>query len=162
MKKLTRLTLLMALSLCAFAPAVRAGDTSLTGYATYWEGQDDSGVGGGLRLKRTFLGFGAAELRGGYVRFDNGNESSEPSVIPLEVAANVRLPFFISPYLGVGAGYYFTSDVPDINDGAGYFVQAGVEFTLFVVGAMAEVRWQEIDGDYLDGMSANLGILIKW
>jgi hypothetical protein len=49
MKKLTRLTLLMALSLCAFAPAVRAGDTSLTGYATYWEAQDHWGGGGGCR-----------------------------------------------------------------------------------------------------------------
>lgn len=162
MKKLVRSLALVALTLCVFAPHAQAGDTSLTGYATYWEGDDDSGVGGGLRLKRTFLGFGSAELRGGYVSFDNGDASGDPSMIPLEVAANVRLPFFISPYLGVGAGYYFTSDVPNINDGTGYFVQAGVEFTLFVVGAMAEVRWHDIDGDYLDGMSANLGILIKW
>ena len=150
------LTLLMALS-----PLAQAASTSLTGYATYWDGDSD-GIGGGARLKRTFLGFGAVELRGGYVKFDAPGDDFDPEVIPLEVAANVRLPFFISPYAGIGAGYYFTSNVPEMNDGSGYFVQVGVEVTFVWVGAMAEVRWHDLGNDFLDGPSANLGLLIKW
>ena len=140
---------------------VQAASTSLTGYGTYWDGDSD-GLGGGARLKQTFLGFGAVELRGGYVKFDAPGDDFDPEVVPLEVAANLRLPFFISPYAGIGAGYYFTSDVPDMDDGGGYFVQVGVEVTFLWVGAMAEVRWHDLDSDFLDGPSANLGLLIKW
>jgi hypothetical protein len=84
-------------------------------------------------------------------------------MIPLEVAVNARLPFFISPYAGVGAGYYvFNTDIAGLDDNPGYFAQLGIEATFLWFGAMAEVRYNDLDGTYFDGTSYNLGLLLKW
>ncbi|MDF7825894.1 hypothetical protein P4B35_17830 [Pontiellaceae bacterium B12227] len=132
--------------------------TSLTAYGTYWD-TDDSGAGAGLRLKKTFLGFGAAEARGGYVRFDD----IETDMVPLDISINARLPFMISPYAGVGVGYYlFDSDATDLDNAPGYFAQIGVEATFVLVGVMAEIRYHEMEESYFDGASFNAGILLKW
>jgi hypothetical protein len=148
-------TALVALLIAGTALA----DTSLTAYGTYWDG-DDSGKGAGLRLKKTILAFGAVEGRGGYVDFNNTNTR----VIPLDVSLNVRLPFMISPYAGIGAAYYYVSstDLPGTGDQTGYFGQIGVEATFVWIGAMAEVRFHDIEGSYFDGTSYNLGLLLKW
>lgn len=133
-------------------------DTSLTAYGTYWDGED-IGKGGGLRLKKTFLAFAAVEGRGGYVDFSD----TDTQVVPVDVSLNLRLPFFISPYIGVGAGYYFVdSDQLSSDDQSGYFTQLGVEATFLWFGAMAEIRWHDIEEGYLDGHSINAGLLIKW
>lgn len=133
-------------------------DTSLTAYGTYWDA-DNEGAGAGLRLKKTFLAFAAVDVRGGYINFSDTNTEA----IPLEASINARLPFFISPYIGLGAGYYFLdSDLADMDDSAGYFAQLGVEATFIWFGAMAEVRFHDLDEDYLDGTSFNLGLLLKW
>lgn len=146
------LTALFAISTSLYA------DTSLTAYGTYWEG-DDVGKGAGLRLKRTFLGFGAVEGRGGYVEFSDTNTE----IYPLDVSINVRLPFIISPYAGIGAGYYYTkSDLSSMDNTSGYFGQIGVEATFVWFGAMAEVRFHDLEGSYLDGTSYNVGLLLKW
>jgi hypothetical protein len=156
MKKSTAILLGICTAI-AISSAARA-DTSLTAYGTYWDG-DDTGKGAGLRLKKTILGFGAVEGRGGYVVFDD----TKTDVIPLDVSLNLRLPFMISPYAGIGAGYYITSsDVPGMDNTTGYFGQLGVEATFVWIGAMAELRWHDIEGSYLDGTSFNLGLLVKW
>ncbi|MDF7801877.1 hypothetical protein P4C99_20540 [Pontiellaceae bacterium B1224] len=153
--KRTVLTLLSAMALLACSSPA---DTSLTAYGTYWDA-DTEGTGAGLRLKKTFLGFGAAELRGGYVNFNDINTD----MIPLDVSINARLPFMISPYAGVGAGYYFmSSDLPGFDNGPGYFAQVGIEATFVLVGVMAEIRYNDLDGTYFDGTSYNAGILLKW
>lgn len=150
-----RFGLIIAATLAA---ASLHADTSLTGYGTWWDG-DDEGYGGGLRLKKTILGFGAVEGRGGYVNFDD----TDTDVYPLDVSVNVRLPFLVSPYAGVGVGYYFIdSPVSALDDGSNYFGQIGVEFTFLLVGAMAEVRYHDAEADYLDGTSVNVGLLLKW
>ena len=150
-----RICLTLAATLVA---AALHADTSLTGYGTWWDG-DEEGYGAGLRLKRTFLAFGAVEARGGMVAFDD----SDTDMYPLDVSVNVRLPFIVSPYAGVGAGYYFfDSPLDGLDDGSGIFGQVGVEFTFLVVGAMAEVRYHDAEADYLDGTSVNVGLLVKW
>lgn len=132
--------------------------TSVTAYGTYWDA-DSTGTGAGLRVKKTFLGFGAAEVRGGYVQFDD----IKTDMIPLDVSINARLPFFISPYVGVGAGYYFLdSDLPGFDNSTGLFTQLGVEATFLLVGVMAEIRYSDLDGTYFDGASYNVGVLLKW
>lgn len=153
--KRTLLTLLSAMALMACSSLA---DTSLTAYGTYWDA-DSEGTGGGLRLKKTILAFAAADIRGGYVNFSDINTEA----IPVEASINARLPFIISPYVGVGAGYYFlNSDQSDTDNAAGYFAQLGVEATFLWFGAMAEVRYHDLDVDYLDGTSVNLGLLLKW
>ncbi len=150
--------MLITLSAVHFIASTLHADTSLTAYGTYWEG-DDTGKGGGLRLKKTFLGFGAIEGRGGYVEFSDTNTE----MYPLDVSLNVRLPFFISPYAGVGAGYYYIdSDLSAQDNVSGYFGQLGVEATLIWFGAMVEVRFHDLEGSYLDGTSVNAGLLVKW
>jgi hypothetical protein len=150
--------LLLILSAVLSAASTLRADTSLTAYGTYWEG-DDTGKGAGLRLKKTFLGFGAVEGRGGYVEFSDTNTE----IYPLDVSINVRLPFMISPYAGIGTGYYYAdSDLPGQDSISGYFGQLGVEATLLWFGAMAEVRFHDMEGSYFDGTSVNVGLLLKW
>jgi hypothetical protein len=149
-------TLLVAIVL-GHALSVQA-DTSLSAYGTYWNG-DENGRGGGLRLRKTILAFSALEARGGYVDFEEANAE----IFPVEAAVSLRLPFLVSPYAGVGTGYYFIeSDVPGLDDGNGYFVQAGVEITLLWFGAMAEIRYHDLEEDVFDGPAAHVGLLLKW
>lgn len=151
------LSLLLITTTTLILSTARAG-TSLTAYGTYWDGQD-AGKGGGLRLKKTVLGFGAVEGRGGYVSFDQTNTE----VVPLDVSLNLRLPFMISPYAGIGAGFFLTSsDRADLDNTSAYFGQIGVEATFIWIGAMAEVRWYDTGESYLDGSVFNLGLLLKW
>ena len=153
------ITLLTVLLTGGFLASTAIADTSVTAYGTYWDG-DDVGKGAGLRLKKTILGFGAVEGRGGYVTFND----TKTDLIPLDLSLNLRLPFMISPYAGIGASYNITSsDTPSLDSNTtGYFGQIGVEATFVLVGAMAEIRWNEFEGSYFDGTSFNLGLLFKW
>ncbi|MEI6892031.1 MAG: hypothetical protein V5783_07665 [Pontiella sp.] len=135
-----------------------SADTSLTAYGTLWDA-DDRGTGAGLRLKKTFLGFAAAEARGGYIHFDD----IKTDMVPLDISINARLPFMISPYAGVGVGYYlFDSNETDFDSAVGYFAQVGVEATFLMMGIMAEIRYHDMEESYFDGASFNAGILFKW
>jgi hypothetical protein len=96
--------------------------------------------------------------RVGYVAFD---DAFDTTVIPLEAGFNVGLPGVITPYAGVGVGYYFI-DNPFIDNAAGYYAQAGVEFILARIGVSVELRYHELDEDYLDGVSLNSGIILKF
>ena len=143
------------------ASAASAAGTSLTAYGTYWDADAKvgRGEGAGLRLKKTFLGFGAVEARGGYVRFDD----IKTDMIPVDVSINARLPFMISPYAGIGAGYYFLdSDTGNRDNLSGTFAQLGVEATFLWVGAMAEIRYYDLEDDFFDGPAYNIGLLLKW
>lgn len=154
MRKLTIVSLVIA----ALTALAAHADHSLTAYGTYWDA-DDSGKGAGLRYKKTFLGFGALDGRAGYVNFD----SIKTDMIPLELSINARLPFIISPYIGVGGGYYLLdSNLGSIDNSGGYFAQLGVEATLLWFGVMAELRYHDLEENYFDGTSVNVGLLIKW
>jgi hypothetical protein len=82
-------------------------------------------------------------------------------MVPLEVAFNIGLPGPISPYAGVGVGYYLI-DNPVIDDASGYFGQIGIEFTIVKIGAMAELRYLDLEGTYFDDLALNVGILLKF
>lgn len=152
-----RITIAILAAAALTTLAARA-DNSLTAYGTYWDA-DDSGKGAGLRYKKTILGFAALDGRVGYVNFD----AIETDMIPLELSLNARLPFMISPYAGVGAGYYLLdSGAPTYDDTSGYFAQVGVEATFLWFGAMAELRYHDLENNYFDGPSANVGLLLKW
>jgi len=133
-------------------------DTVFTAYGSYWEA-DDSGRGAGIRLKKTFLAFLAVEGRTGYYDFTG----SDTEIIPLDVAVSARLPFMISPYAGVGAGYYFAdSKTYNLDNFSGGFVQIGVEATFVWIGALAEVRYYDMEEDAFDGPAYSVGVLLKW
>ena len=151
-----------------FAGLACGGETSLAGFLTYWDGIDSSGqsidgAGGGVKLRKKLLGVLAGDVRASYVGFSD----VETSVMPLEATIMVGIPFILEPYAGIGAGYYFVDSDLKYENGAGGFGVLGVQFNMFVVGAMAEVRYNKVDvsvGDeyLMDGLSANVGIMIKW
>ena len=158
MKKHLTMITMAALVLAGAGEAAYGGQTSLAGYLTYWDGSVD-GVGGGVKVRKKFLGFFAADVRASYVDFSDLNTS----VVPLEATLMVGIPFLIEPYAGLGASYYFVdSDIPGIDNGTGVYGVFGLQLNLWVVGAMAELRWNETEGDLMDGMSANLGLMVKW
>ena len=158
MRKQVVMIAMAALVLAGMNEVAYGGETSLAGYLTYWDGSDD-GVGGGVKLRKKFLAFLSADIRASYVDFSDLNTS----VVPLEATLMVGFPFFIEPYAGLGASYYiFDTDLPGLDNGAGAYGVLGVQFNLWVVGAMAELRWNEAEADLMDGLSANLGLMVKW
>ncbi len=162
MKKHVTMIAMAALVLACMNEIAYGGETSLAGYLTYWDGGENGGnegVGGGLKLRQKFLGFLSADIRASYVDFSD----LHPSGIPVEATLMVGIPFFIEPYAGLGASYYFfDSDLPWIEDGAGVYGVLGLQLNLWVVGAVAELRWNEAEETLMDGMSANLGLMVKW
>ena len=164
MKKQLIAITVTAFSLLGMCEKTHAGETSLAAYATYWDGEENGnhdGSGGGLKLRQKILGFLAADVRTGYLDFSD--QDQDTSVIPLEVTLMVGIPLMLEPYAGVGASYYLVdSDLPETKDGNGFFGLLGLQFNLFVVGAVAEVRYTDADIDLMDGVSGNLGLMIKW
>lgn len=162
MKKQVVLIAMAALVLAGMSEIAYGGETSLAGYLTYWDGGENGGnegVGGGVKLRKKFLGFFSADVRASYVDFSD----LDTSVVPLEATLMVGFPFFIEPYVGLGASYYiFDTDIQELDNGAGGYGVLGVQFNLWVVGAMAELRWNEAEETLMDGMSANLGLMVKW
>ena len=158
MKKYGLLIAMAALALAATNEITYGGETSLAGYLTYWDGSAD-GYGGGVKVRKKFLAFLSADVRASYVDFSDLNTS----VVPLEATVMVGFPFFIEPYAGLGASYYiFDTDISGLDNGVGGYGVLGVQFNLWVVGAMAELRWNEAEADLMDGLSANLGLMVKW
>lgn len=147
---------------CLLVLFVAAGgaytDTTITAYGIYWDG-DDPGRGAGLRVRKTVMAFLAAEGRTGYVEFTDSNAE----VIPLEASIVARMPFVISPYAGVGVGHYLVdSDLSGVDDFSGGFAQLGVEASILWLGAMAEVRYYEMEESYLDGAVYSVGLILKF
>lgn len=156
MKKQVAMIALAALALVGMNEFAHGGETSVAGYATYWDGSVD-GVGAGVKVRKKILGFFSADVRASYVDFSD----ADTSVIPLEATAMVGLPFLLEPYAGLGVGYYL-ADSSLIDNGVETYGVLGLQLNLWVVGGFAELRWNETEEDLMDGMSANLGVMVKW
>ena len=158
MKKRLTIMIMAAVALVGFSGAAYGSETSLAGYLTYWDGSVD-GVGGGVKLRKTFLAFLSADVRASYVDFSD----ADTTVVPLEAALMVGFPFLVEPYAGIGVSYYSVdSDIPGLDNSSGYFGVIGLQLNLVVFGALAELRYNEGEETFLNGTSANLGLLVKW
>jgi hypothetical protein len=158
MKKQITMIAMAALMGVGLTQLSYGGETSLAGYLTYWDGAAD-GLGGGIKVRKKFMGFLSADVRASYVDFSDLNTT----VVPLEATFMVGIPFVLEPYAGVGAGYYLIdSEVLGEDNSAGYYGVLGVQFNMFVVGALAEIRYNEGESSLLNGPSANIGLLVKW
>ncbi len=157
MKKHVTIIALAALALTGMNEIAYGGETSVAGYLTYWDGSTD-GVGGGVKLRKKFLGFFSADVRASYVDFSD----ADTSVIPVEATFIVGFPFVVEPYAGVGTSYYFIDSDTGVDNATGVYGVVGLQLNLWVVGALAELRWNETEEDLMDGMSANLGLMVKW
>jgi len=162
MKKQIIIGSIITLMCIGMQTASFAGETSLAGYATYLDGGENGGndgVGFGVKVRQKFLGFFSADIRGGYMDFND----LDSSVIPIEGTVMIGIPFIIEPYAGLGAGYYFVdTDIPSYEDGSGVYALLGAQLNLWVVGAFAEIRYTEAELDLMDGVSVNLGLMVKW
>ncbi|WFB36882.1 hypothetical protein P3T73_03785 [Kiritimatiellota bacterium B12222] len=154
MKKLYLLTIFLLCSLPLIA------DSSLSAYASYMN-TDSAGEGSGYggRLKSTFLSVGSIEIHGGNVEMDD----SDTTLYPFDISLNLRLPFMISPYAGVGVGYTLVDSTrPSYEDMKTLYAQLGLEITFVWFGLMAEVRAQDAENNDFDGVTGNIGIMLKW
>ena len=127
-------------------------------YVTGWDAdgdQLDTGRGVGGKLDYRLLGMLFVEGRVGYVDFDDA------SVVPLEGSLNLKLPLPLTPYGGVGYGYYLT-DGGGLENGSGVYAQLGATLELFGVGVFAEARLMDLEEDALDGASVHLGLSWKF
>ena len=154
MKKMLFLT--CAALLLSSASTLAVGKTTLTAYGTYWN-HTDTAYGAGLRLSKSLIDIIYLDGRAGYVKTD----TTQTEMVPLEVSLNVGLPGMITPYAGIGGGYYLV-DSDFIDNQGGYFGQIGCEFIFTKIGALAELRYLDLEGDYFDGVSLNIGVLWKF
>lgn len=152
------IALLFSLSFCLAAGSVYAlGSNGVTLYGTYWDGEN-AGYGAGLKYSKSLIDIVSVDGRAGYLAFD---DAVDTTMIPLEIAFNIGFPGPVTPYAGVGIGYYLI-DNPQADDAAGYFGQVGLELTLFKIGVMAELRYMDLEEDYFDDLSLNAGIVLKF
>ena len=152
------IAILLATATCLVAGnALALGNNAITAYGTYWDGEEP-GYGLGLKYSKSLVDMIYLDARGGYVMFD---DLVDTTMVPLEVGFNLGLPGMITPYAGVGVGYYLI-DNPIIDDATGYFGQIGVEFTIVKIGAMVELRYLDLEGEYFDDLALNVGILLKF
>lgn len=158
MKRNLTALLFTAAALCLLAGNAKAvGKTTLTAYGTYWDQKTDPAYGAGLRLSKSLIDILYVDARGGYVKTDD----TQTEMIPLEASLNIGLPGMITPYAGLGAGYYFV-DSKVADDVGGYFAQLGVEFIFTKIGALAELRYLDLEGSQFDGVALNVGVLWKF
>lgn len=132
------------------------GKTTITAFGSYWN-TEDPGKGAGLKVGKSLIDI--LFLKGSISTINF--EEADLDMIPMEASLNIGLPGILTPYAGIGVGYYhFDSD--HIDDKTGYFAQAGLELSIALIGAMAEVRYHDIEGTALDEFSVNAGILLKF
>jgi len=121
-------------------------------YGSYWKPKDlDKGYGGGVVARGQLFEFFGIDGRVGYFSFD------DPSVemIPVEVTALLRFPFpLISPFAGVGGGYYQFSGEKgfSLDDETGWFGTAGVDLTLGDLRVFLEWRYQFLEATVKDSV----------
>jgi len=155
MKKITMLLISGACMTVINASAI--GNDTVTAYGTYWDGEE-AGYGLGLKYSKSLIDMIYFEGRGGFVQFD---DPVDTTMVPLEVGFNLGLPGPITPYAGVGVGYYFI-DHPFIDNASGYYGQIGIEFSIVKIGAMIELRYMDLEEDYFDDLVLNAGILLRF
>lgn len=152
------IAILVATVTCLLAGnALAIGSNGITAYGTYWDGVEP-GYGLGLKYSKSLVDMIYLDGRGGYITFD---DVADTTMIPLEVSFNLGFPGFISPYVGVGVGYYLI-DNPIIDDASGYFGQIGCEFSIVKIGVMVELRYMDLEGEYFDDLALNAGILLRF
>ena len=150
-------------------------------FASRWESQDYGTLTGyGVRLGWNVIEHLGLEARASY--YESKDDDIETTLLPLEAALVLRLPFHrhFVPYVGGGAGYYFkdaeyedeTGTWDSSEEVAGYFGLAGLNlylgaFSLFaeakynLVGTDDDLEWRGSDVEArnsLDGLSFSGGL----
>ncbi|MDH3981746.1 MAG: porin family protein [Kiritimatiellaceae bacterium] len=133
------------------------GETGITAYGTYWNGENEDGLGLGVKLTKSIIDVLWVDGSASYISFDPSGDS----LVPLEATINVGLPGVVTPYAGIGAGYYFI-DSPSLESRAGYLGLLGVEISIKTVGLLAELRYHDLEGDALDDLSLRFGVLLRF
>ncbi len=125
-------------------------------YMNFWDADRlDDGTGFGVSLDYRLLGIVFVEGNAGYVDFDDG------WVVPMETSLNLKLPLPLTPYIGVGGGYY-VADHKTVDNGWGTHMKLGGMLQLFSLGVFAEARYMDLDENALDGYNYLLGVTFKF
>ena len=153
-------------------------------HAAYWDTEDLSDQAGvGATISIEMIPSVLMNIRGSY--FDGfGDENQgdvDLQVIPLELGLLVCQPLVekLNVYAGGGIGYYFMdADRVDVDDEVGSFLNAGFElkgaekkevvYGQTHLGLFAEAIYRFVEADAgsadfsLDGLGANVGLMIRW
>jgi hypothetical protein len=125
-------------------------------YVTWWEADDlEEGTGFGLSKDLRLLGIVFVEGNVGYVDFKQG------WIVPLEVSLNLKFPLPLTPYIGVGTGYYF-SDLDQVDSDTGTHIKVGGRIELLGIGLYGEARTLDLEEDALDGYSLLVGVTLRY
>jgi len=153
---------------------------SLGVFASRWDSKDHGILTGyGVRLGWNLIHHLGLEARASHLEAEENSLST--TLIPIEAALTWRFPLgkTLSPYLGMGIGYYLkdleyddTTTWEHSEKSAGYFALAGVTLRLgavslftdakyTLVGTDDELEWRGADIDAqnsLDGLSLQAGL----
>jgi len=130
-----------------------------------------TGVNAEVAVGHYFLPFLSGELGGGY--FESNNGGNKLSVVPVTLAARLRIPLpIVKPYAILGGGAYFTTlDTPSgsmNNDTFGYFAGAGVDFKIAFLLLNIEAKYLWAEPSYsgtdrnIEGVVATAGVGLEF
>ena len=125
-------------------------------FASRWDSQDYGTLTGyGVRLGWNVVEHLGLEARASY--YESKDDEIETTLLPLEAALVLRLPFHrhFVPYVGGGAGYYFkdaeyeddTDTWESSEEVAGYFGVAGLNLYLGAFSLFAEAKYNLVGTD---------------
>jgi hypothetical protein len=166
----------LAAGMLLSAPA-RAG--SFGAYGSYWNSdQADSSAGAGARIGFGFVKFLELDFHAtDYPSFttDVGGQSVDVKAMPVD--GGLRVNFLpggpINPFVGAGVTYYFLdTDKGGVDNKAGLYGQAGLEFGGKGPRFFIEALWRKVDAGIslaafdrdtqFDGLAANAGFAWRW
>jgi len=168
---------LCTLAFAAHSPEALAGDSYLLvkagAYTPQASDMDNfgTGVNAEIAVGKYFLPFLSGELGGGY--FESNNGGNKLSVVPVTLAARLRVPLpIVKPYAILGGGAYFTTlDTPSgsaSNDTFGYFAGAGVDFKIAFLLLNIEAKYLWVEPSYsgtdrnIEGVVATAGVGLEF
>lgn len=157
----------------------RAENMSLGAFGTYHKFDDwGENWGAGAKWRLDFAKYLGVDVRGSWIRL----EDLRADLVPVEVTllAQLPLPDGVTPYIGIGGGYYFfLGDESAAEDNAGFYPLVGVElafgessnWSMFV-----EARWLFLETDVdaawdsarnysdanMDALGINFGISLRF
>ena len=146
--------------------AVCTAPANAIGVFAQWQDSKDADSGYGLGLKHKFqiVPIFAVEARASWLSYGSSGRWGEFDMFPLEAVGRAKLGLL---YGGVGLGYYLFSGDNSPDSSVGASILGGGEFTLFGLGAFAELRYLFLEpggkwGRNLNGFGANVGVVLPF
>ena len=172
-----RILTCLAVVLLAGTVSAQAGTFGVFG--SYWDSDEaDTAAGVGAVVGFNFASRITLEFRGTYFEDFTADEFAttfDVSVIPIDAGIHFDIlpDKTVNPYVGGGVTYYLLdTDLGEIDDEAGYYVEAGLDFGGENIRFFVEALYRQAEGTVesggtdadidFTGITGNAGVIWRW